>query len=439
MSMAVEWIASIAESAMVVGLCNRCLELKNKRFRLLKYLGFLLVLSTENIIGTVMIEANYIADILLIGIIGIYVFLFLDGRIYEKILITIFPAITILPINLIILNMFRTLSGEFVTEIIRPGGKVRIPVLLFSKIVFFLVCEFMVYMRRHRWRELNGFRWGIQLSCFVITYLIGWLLFSMSVENDKMPEFLTASVLIAGMNILIYVLLDRMQRDAMLREEHRLSNFSLAAQEERIAETREQYARMQTLRHDMRHYLAAAAELLSEGKTEAARTYIENVLDEQVNRTVVGIDTDNVVVDAVINHCIAVCQQEQIEMKCMIDANSWTVADTDMSVLLSNLLDNAINGCKGVPGPHIELVIGTKKAFTYLVVKNSIASSVLEKNPKLWTDKEDQAMHGFGVLSIRRVAEKYGGSIEFREEKNTFIAEVWLENTDSHESGSNRL
>lgn len=432
MNMAAEWIASFAESAMVVGLCNRCLELKNKRFRLLKYMGFLLALSAENIIGTVIIEANYAADILMIAIIGIYVFLFLDGRTYEKILITIFPAITILPINLIILNMFRTMSGEFVTDIIRPGGKVRIPVLLFSKIVFFLVCEFMVYMRRHRWRELNGFRWGIQLSCFVITYLIGWLLFTMSIENDKMPEFLTASILIAGMNILIYVLLDRMQRDAALREEHRVSDISLAAQEAQIRETREQYEKMKTLRHDMRHYLTAAAGLLSEGKTEAARAYIENVLDEQVNRTMVGIDTDNVVVDAVINHRIAVCQQEQIEMKCMIDADSWTAADTDMSVLLSNLLDNAINGCRGVPNPYIELVIGTKKTFTYLVVKNSIVSSVLEKNPKLWTDKEDQTMHGFGVLSIRRIAEKYGGSVEFREENDTFIAEVWLENTDSH-------
>lgn len=429
MSAAVEWIASIAESAMIVGLCNRCLELKNKRFRLLKYLGFFLVLSAENIIGTVEVNTHYGADIILSGVIGIYVFGFLDGRIYEKILIAIFPAITILPINLIILNTFRTLSGEFVTDIIRPGGKARIPVLLFSKLAFFLVCEFMVYMRRNRWRDLNGFRWGIQLSCFLITYLIGWLLFTMSIENDKMPVFLTVSILIAVLNILIYVLLDRMQRDAVLREEHRLSEISLAAQEERIAETREQYARMQTLRHDMRHYLTAAAGLLSEGKAEDARTYIENVLDEQVNRTVVGIDTENVVVDAVINHRIALCQQEQIEMKCMIDENSWAVADTDMSVLLSNLLDNAIYGCRGAENPRIELVIGTRKAFTYIVVKNSIAASVLERNPHLRTDKADRAKHGFGVLSIRRIAEKYRGSVEFREEGNTFIAEVWLENT----------
>lgn len=226
------------------------------------------------------------------------------------------------------------------------------------------------------------------------------------------------------------ILLDRMQRDAALREEYRLSEISLAAQEERIAETREQYTKMQTLRHDMRHYLTAAAGLLSEGKAEAARTYIENVLNEQVNRTVVGVDTHNEVVDAVIDHRIAVCRQQGIEMKCMIDADSWIVTDTDMSVLLSNLLDNAIHGCKGVADAEIELIIGNRKAFTYIVVKNSIASSVLEKNPKLQTDKEDQKAHGFGILSIRRIAEKYRGSVEFREEKNRFVAEVWLENTD---------
>lgn len=119
-------------------------------------------------------------------------------------------------------------------------------------------------------------------------------------------------------------------------------------------------------------------------------------------------------------------------MKCMIDANTWAVTDTDMSVLLSNLLDNAIRGCRGVKNPRIELIIGTRKAFTYIVVKNSIAASVLERNPKLSTDKENQTMHGFGVLSVRRVAEKYKGSVEFREEKNMFVAEVWLENAELH-------
>lgn len=58
-----------------------------------------------------------------------------------------------------------------------------------------------------------------------------------------MPEFLLVSILIAVLNILLYVLLDRMQRDAAIREEYRLSDVSLAAQETRIAETKEQYAK----------------------------------------------------------------------------------------------------------------------------------------------------------------------------------------------------
>lgn len=38
----VEWLASLAETAMVVGLCNRFLEFKNRRLYLLKTLGFFL-------------------------------------------------------------------------------------------------------------------------------------------------------------------------------------------------------------------------------------------------------------------------------------------------------------------------------------------------------------------------------------------------------------
>lgn len=427
MSGMMEILACLAEVYLVVRLCNHFLGFRDRRLHMLKSAGFFLVLAVEDLIGSQWECVFHISDLLFLVLIGIYVFLFMDGRLYEKILITIFPAITILPINLIILNIVRTLSGEFATDMIRPGGQLRILILLFSKVAFFLVCEFMIYMRKGRWSELNGFRWGIQIACFVITFLMAWILFTIPVEDDRIPEFLLLSIMVAVLNILLYISLDRMQHDAAFREEHRLSEVSLAAQEERVAETREQYAKMRTLRHDMRHYLTTAAGLLSEGKTEAARAYIENVLDEQIERTAAGIDTGHVVVDAVINHQIAVCQRKRIAMKCMIDSGSWAVTDTDMSVLLSNLLDNAISGCSDDKNPWIELRIGTKKTFTYVIVKNSIAASVLGNNPGLRTDKEDRSKHGFGILSIQSVAKKYGGSVEFSEEKNTFIAEVWLE------------
>ena len=99
----------------------------------------------------------------------------------------------------------------------------------------------------------------------------------------------------------------------------------------------------------------------------------------------------------------------------------------DISILLSNLLDNAINGCAGTFAPKIELTIGTRKSYTYIIVKNSIPASVLSTNPNLETNKKNKSIHGYGIISMQKIIEKYNGSIEFQEENNTFIIEIWLE------------
>lgn len=430
-----EIIASLAESYIVVRLCNRSLGFKNKNMALLKSVVFFIILATENILTsqeewkgqqTILIES--LTFILFVSLIGMYVFLFLDGKTFDKLLITIIPAITILPINLTILSVIRALSGELIVDIVEPGGKARIWALVFSKLAFFLVCEFVIHMKKRHQYSLGIFQWSIQLSCFLITFFIAYLQFNISMKTDNMSEFLPVSILIMILNILLYVLLDKMNRDSMIKEEYRISKITLAAQERLVDEARKQYMEMRTLRHDMRHYLMTAAELIGADQTVEAKDYIEKIIDEKVDMAVFGIDTGDVVIDAVVNSRIAFCLKNHIEMKCMIDSRLKGVNDIDMSVLLSNVLDNAISGCAGAESAAIELIIGTKKAFTYIIVKNSIKESVLAKNPNLETNKENKSAHGFGIMSIRKIAEKYKGSVEFKEEDHTFIVEIWLEN-----------
>lgn len=438
MNTVIEISASAAECCIVVSLCNRFLGFRNKKMTVVKSLAFFLILLTENILFTqrewksgsgVWIESLEI--VFLIVLIAGYVLLFLGGRIYEKVLITIFPIIGILTINLIVFSVIRALSGEYAADIVKPGGKARVLAIIFSKLAFFLLCEFVIRMRGRRQYSLSIFQWSIQLSCFLITFLIGYLQLKISMRTDNMPEFLPVSILIAVLNILLYVLLNRMRKDSILKEEYRISGISLAAQEKLIDEAREQYMEIRTLRHDMRHYLTTAAELISEGRTEETKAYIENIVHEKVDRSAYGVDTGDVVIDAVINNRIGICLREHIEIKCMIDSDMKAIDHTDMSVLLSNVLDNAIEGCKRVEKPEIALTIGNRKAFTYIIVKNSIVESVLSRNPDLETDKDDKPAHGFGIMSIRKVAKKYNGSVEFHEEGNLFITEIWLEQPET--------
>lgn len=61
-----------------------------------------------------------------------------------------------------------------------------------------------------------------------------------------------------------------------------------------------------------------------------------------------------------------------------------------------------------------------------ILVKNSIPVSVLDTNPDLRSTKKDALDHGFGVKTIRSIAVKYGGRVDFYEEGLTFICRAEL-------------
>lgn len=429
-----ELFASFTEELIAVRLYNALLGFRDRRHMRLKSAVFLAVITAENILftrhagnGTVSAGYEMLFAVSLAATALGYAVLVLGGKMYEKILVSSIPTVVILPINLLILNVISVVTGDSVMEAACSSGRTRVYMLVFSKLAFFLVCEVFIYMRRRGGHSHSVFQWFIQFSCFATTFLISYLLLNFTIGNTDAVLYFFASVMIAALNILLFIVMNRMQRSSAIKEEYEIAKVSLAAQERFVDEARERYMEMRTLRHDMRHCLMTAAELISSGRAADAKEYLEKVADEKVSRAADGINTGSVVIDAVINSKIAVCLKNNIEVKSMIDSRIKDIHEMEAGILLSNVLDNAIRGCGGARQPRIELIMGTRKAFTYIIVKNSIASSVLSKNPGLETDKEDRAAHGFGITSMQKIAEKYGGSVEFREEGSTFITEIWLE------------
>lgn len=342
-----------------------------------------------------------------------------------KVLVSAIPTVTALPINLVVMGVFSAIADNDRTAIM-PGGTLRIPALFFSKAIFFFACEMVIRTRSKQQNSLTGFQWTVQLSCFLISFLMATLLWNISRQQpETSPLFMIIFLCIGVLNILLYVIMKKIQRDNITRGEYNLLKANISSQEKLAVEIRERYSEVKTLKHDMKHYLTTAAGLISDDKPLEAKAYIERIVDEKINSSNVGVNTGSTVIDAVINNKIAHCNSKGIKMKCAIDTQFKNINDIDISILLSNLLDNALIGCDP-DNPYIELIISHKKSLTFIAVKNSIISSVLTNNPDLKTDKPNKKEHGYGIRSIKDIANKYEGSVDFREENGNFIAEIWL-------------
>lgn len=426
-----EVTASLFECFVVVRFCNGFLGFRNTRLKWLKSAVLFILLAVDNIMfGQLEGFEGVSVCILFLLILG-YSLIFLGQVMYEKILVSFIPVLVLPLINPIIIIFFGILSGLPVKEFTQVGGGLRVPVLFFSKLAFFLVCELIVRLKRRGWHSLNAIQWIIQLSCFLLTSVISYLVWNISRDSGYISmSCLLVYIMLAVLNIMLYLLLNKMQYDSAIKEECIISQITIASQEQFVEEARKRYTEMRTFRHDMRHYLTVAAGLISDGRTKEAEEYIEKLLGEKILTAAAGVDTGSAVIDAVINNKIAACAKNNIEIKCMIDLNFGGIGDTDISILLSNALDNAIRGCTGADSPKIELTMGGRKSCAYIIVKNSIAHSVLSGNPKLVTDRKDKSVHGLGIRSMNRIAEKYKGGVEFREGNDMFIVKIWFEKTE---------
>ena len=89
----------------------------------------------------------------------------------------------------------------------------------------------------------------------------------------------------------------------------------------------------------------------------------------------------------------------------------------DLSVLLANFFDNAIEAEKKLKGEK-EIIFDMRayKGYLIITIKNLVEKKVLDENGLLQTTKEDKQKHGFGMSSMKEIVEKYEGYLSFSDE-----------------------
>lgn len=428
-----EIAASIAECAVIAWFISVFFSFKSLKLKWFKICGFFAALCVNNLLMGSSETFAGLSIALLILTVLVYSAVFLKGELAGKMFLSFFTPMIILIMNELVITPVCIIAGCPFSEAESPNGKYRVLVLILSKLAFFLVCLVMVHLKKHNDYPLSGLQWTIQILCFAAAFSAASTLWGILRKYSEIREkFILVYFMLAAIIILLYIMQIEMRRSAAEKEKLKLTEVTAAAQQKFVEEARRHYAEMSTLRHDMRHYLTTAAKLIADGNSSEAQSYLEELVKEKIEPLGGGANTGSVIVDAVLNNMLAVCRKRNIETKFLIDSYFDGINETDISVLLSNALDNAVNGCERSEAPRVELVIGARMAFTYIIVRNTISKSVLENNPDLATERSDKERHGFGIGSMAHIAKKYDGNIEFKENGGVFITEIWLKNNYTH-------
>ena len=102
--------------------------------------------------------------------------------------------------------------------------------------------------------------------------------------------------------------------------------------------------------------------------------------------------------------------------------DSLTISDLELSIVVGNLLDNAIEACRDVSEERfIRLFIAMKGSMLYFSMLNS-AGRKKEKKAGLFASQKN-GIHGFGLRRAQAILEEHGGWVKYNSEDGAFTSE----------------
>ena len=185
------------------------------------------------------------------------------------------------------------------------------------------------------------------------------------------------------------------------------------------------------LKHDYKNFIIG---ILTELKNENYKT-IEKRLAEQAS--ILGefsgdSISGNSIIDTVLSYKTSIARSKGITVNVTHKSlKSVRISGIDMAIILGNALDNAIEATELLEDDSlkiIEILAFVKNEQIFITVKNPVKTEVNVRELK--TTKKNSFSHGFGILNMRSIAQKHGGSVTFDCENNIFSNYIVMKNTD---------
>lgn len=235
-------------------------------------------------------------------------------------------------------------------------------------------------------------------------------------------EILLACVVVV---VLVQIILWRVATPRLLNK--RITRFQNELVDKHYDEVDTMYRKMRGWRHDYHNHIQVLKAHMSLGQYQEAEDFLDKLAEDLTTVDTV-LKTGNVMVDAILNSKLTMIQERHI----IVDATAAVPQDInisgiDLSVLIGNLLDNAMEACMQIEKENdrfIRIYIDIMKQQLYISVTNSMVGKA-KKSGNLFQSTK-QGTHGFGLLRIDSIVEKYHGYLNRQSEKGVFATEVMI-------------
>ncbi len=239
-------------------------------------------------------------------------------------------------------------------------------------------------------------------------------------------EFMPFVCCVSYLAFLLRSTADERVRIQMAQTQNSL-NLQVAQATREVALLRNAQQKASFYRHDLRHHLQYISTCIENQQLEEAQAYIHGICAE-IEAHSVRIYCENEAVNLILSSFAGRAAAEGMALEAHVAlSNHLTIADSDLCVLLSNALENALHACQALPKRNTKYCIAVtaheKANKLFLQIINPCEEAIpFEKGIPITREPG----HGIGVQSICAVVKQYGGIYDFSASNGQFILRLSL-------------
>ncbi len=311
-------------------------------------------------------------------------------------------------------------SANFNTSIIMPNDYSNAYGLIAVRVISYAMALALSKNKNVRQGEIVSAVYWICIVLIPVSSLYIILIIFLSQGLSRL-QITISMTLILGLNFTTFYLYDAIisalsnkAEQMMISQQNKYYDNQLNLMKESIAGTK-------ALRHDFNNHISTIYALAESDEKEKLLVHISEIISTGRDK-IRYASSGNMAIDSIINFKIQEAMQKDIKITHeIIVPEAMNIPSFDITVILGNLLDNAIRAADSADeSKYIDIKAWYSKSRLFFKIENAYSGKIITENNKLVTTHSDKENHGIGLENVRKVLNKYDGNMNIEYKNNIF-------------------
>ena len=246
-----------------------------------------------------------------------------------------------------------------------------------------------------------------------------------SVAPEAAPQIMFCSLILLLADMLTIVLLNFLDRQQKALRDYSILQHSLKLEHDNVEAWKNAYSSQRKQTHDYQNQLLAIRGLAQNGNGNSELIeYVSRLLQTDMTDAML-VQTGRSVVDVILNQKHALAKSKGIMLTAQLDdLREFSLPDEALVVVLSNLIDNAIEACDKNKAPEhktIKLRMQAEPEVNFLFIANYSEEPVKIVGNHILSTKPDRFAHGYGTKNIAAIMHQYGAEYIWDYQEDTHL------------------